>query len=88
MGRDQLRAVAFEMIRRSIQLLFALTYDRFGAASPVQRVITERQQGAETSGSPVMGRTSQTDPKQSLVASDRDGKKSSIPVIAAGDRMR
>jgi hypothetical protein len=31
MGRDHLRGVAFEMIRRSVQLLFALTYDRFGA---------------------------------------------------------
>ena len=33
MGRDQLCGVAFEMIRRSVQLLFALRYDRFGASA-------------------------------------------------------
>ena len=42
MGRDQLCGVAFEMIRRSVQLLFALRYDRFGARRLVPADTGER----------------------------------------------
>jgi hypothetical protein len=35
--------------------------DCFGASSPIRRVVSHRLQSAETSRSPAMGRTSQTD---------------------------
>src|SRR5258708_16370792 len=57
MGRDHLRGVAFEMIRRSVQLLFALTYDRFGASAVLRKRSVLGGSKASASGAGSEGRT-------------------------------